>query len=257
MNAEDLQEYRAQLIDYIDTLELQKLAPTSFNGAGTMRATPPIPNAIGQDVALIVEDEMMAVKQGLSSEQLEGIMLSTHLANLVASEHHPIESRNWQSAYYETMRSLGWRPWAFQFVTRHNNDGTSVEKLTQWLAHQLKCDEVNPLFARSHALLQSQPKPYGLLKKSNRRPDGAFYFRCMPVPAPMKLSGDLMVGIVTVQDERSPDKSGRLPAPAPLDTLARGFSVHLEPKRFDVMMSIVEPALSEITRRKFEEIRLG
>ncbi|WP_455922066.1 hypothetical protein [Pseudomonas putida] len=257
MNTEDLQEYRARLVDYIDTLELQKLAPMSFHGADGTRATRPIPSAIGRDVALVVEDEMMAVKQGLSSEQLEGIMLCTHLANLVASEHHQIESRNWQSAYYETMKSLGWRPWAFQAVTRYYNEGTSLEQLAHCLAKLLKCDEVNPLLARSHALLQTQPTPYGLFKNSNRRPDGAFYFRCMPVPAPMKMGGDLMVGVVTVQDERSPDKNGRFPAPAPLDALARGFSVHLEPKRFDVMMSIVEPALSEITRRKFEEIRLG
>ncbi len=256
MNTEDLHDYRARLIDYIDTIELPKRSPTTFDGLAVKRANTPLPSAIEQDVALIVEDELMAVKQGLSNAQLEGITLSTHLANLVASEHHPIESQGWQSAYYDVMKSLGWRLLAFQYVTRNNNDGTSVQQLTQRLARQLQCHEVTPLLARSQALLQTQPKPYGLFQQSKRRPDSQFYFRCIPVPAVQQFTGDLVVGVVTVQDERSPDQSGHLPAPAPLDALARGFSVHLETKRFDIMMSILEPALREITRRRFEQIRL-
>ncbi len=218
------------------------------------------PSACQNDIALVVESNIMAVCRGISDEHLDGIDRCTYLAGLRAGEHHPIGSLGWQEVYRQTLVTLGWHASGNATVTRREMYGLDeVELVAKRIASVIGCAETHTLISKSIAALRGPTPASGLLRASSAVSDKRFALRILPVPS-LTRRGELLLGAVFVTIYGAFTLSGKLQSasgyPSASDELATGFSMTLPLARFDTMMGTLAPWLEEERRRLWEQIRL-
>lgn len=219
------------------------------------------PSARHHDLALVVEDKIMAMLSGLSDEHMNGIDLCTYLAGLVANEKHPVGSTGWQSAYRQTMAALGWQASGMSTLTRREMYGLAdLEAVAKRMAVVIGCGATSSLIGQSIASLRNPTPASRLLRASSQVSDRAFALNLLLVPC-LNPRGDLQVGIVFVMLHDELTLSGTLPGPSgypsATDELAKGFSMTLPVGGFGGMMDKLEPRLEAQRQQLWEKIRGG
>ncbi len=218
------------------------------------------PSARQNDVALVVEDNIMAVRSGLSDEHLEGIDLCTYLAGLVATETHVVGSTDWQNAYRQTLITLGWQSPGISTISRGEMYGLAdVETVAKRTASVIGCGETNALIGQSVAGLRSSTSASQLLRASSQVSHKEFALNILAVPS-LTSRRELQLGAVFVTVHGAFTLSGTLPGRSGYfsanDELARGFGMTLHIDRFDSMMDALRPWLKAERQRLWEQIRL-
>lgn len=248
------ERYRQGLERFIGALADNPLYAATGNGE-TILASNPTPSARKNDMAMVVENELMAVRKGLSDEILEGMMMCTYLATLLASEKYRIETSGWRKVYESTLVELGW------VVTKRSNvyggavgGHATVGGIAQLVTRQVQCNDAEDLVGQSIAKLENSPKALKLIELNS-----AFLLNILPVPT-LTRDGKVLLGAVFVtipgkltiqeiirQQRDEPDAVGRV---------GTGFALTLKLDKLDALMEVVGPALRDLRQRLIEAIRL-
>lgn len=242
-----VQQYRDQLETFVATLNL----PMAPQAAGIQQA---LPSAEARDMGLVMGSGVLAANQGLLDEHLRGVMLCTHLAQLVASDRHAIGSRQWEDEYMATLRSLGWRAvWGTELRQSQMPPNPSLEAVLQTILSKIDCAEASPLVDRVQEGLKKSPRAVAMLSDSSKQ----YGFQYNAVRS-QKGTPHIKLGAVFLRSAEAGRSDGKWWRGA--DSFEASFGVgvgtRLSLDQFDTMIEVVEPALEKLTRYLWEQIRL-
>lgn len=256
MNAQEKAIYRDQLQCLAEEFKSVVPKPIGLIATSVASSRFDLPSAAQRNVAGVLEDSVLAAEKGLSDEQVRGMSMAMHLAYLIASENGRVAGLVWNPDYRRTLERLGWKTKINTLIYNADlNKNTAYEDVLGRIAEIIGCHSTAPLAKKAVARLEQNTAAHDLLKENSRITGNQHGFVFTPMPS-LGNDNEMRFGAAYSRAFYVNGKPTLGSSPSGVFLVGSAMLFTMEAEKFSIMMEKVEPALHEVKRRKFEEIRL-
>ncbi|MDR3561744.1 MAG: hypothetical protein P4N59_09950 [Negativicutes bacterium] len=235
---------------FIDDIKLTLLKPT----LRTATAANTLPSAVSENAALVLNDGIMGLEQGLSDANLIDVMDSTLLAQLWASEQYNQHTHfvMWYPLYLDNLKQMGWVTQASDSEIWFGYETTPSETVGLNVLERVGGRAARQLMEQSKVGLSQTPAAFNLFLQRSRR-ELSVSFKMMPCS--QSVDGHITMTVTAVRTGTG-YASKHLAMLGILPVHNEAHRLILRKGAYEEFRAPVREKLSNITHQLFESIRL-
>jgi hypothetical protein len=234
----------------IDDIVIPQPAP-AFRAAS---ATKKLPSAAKQDAALVLNDGIVSLKQGISDANSLDVLRTYHLADLWASQKYDKtkEFNRWIWLYIDTLKTVGWQfGISFEDSWRKGKRATPEETMLN-LVLQAGGPVPEQLAAKSLAALPANPEAQNLFHQKTTTEASANFNLS---PCIQNAKGDIGLTVTYLNSTRQTSATPWNLALYPSIKI-QAVSMKLPNGAHDAFRELIEQKIRNISQNLFETIKL-